>query len=144
MFRNADFDNFFKYAVGFDSIFGSMGTVLDSSNSHTNHPPHNLTEVEKGKYLISMALAGYAKEDLSVEWKDRILSVTGLVGSPDDTAGAEVIHHGIAKRQFTKTFALGEYIEVEHVSLKNGMLTITLDRVVPEAERMKQMEIHLD
>ena len=91
-----------------------------------------------------MALAGYAKEDLSVEWKDRILSVTGLVGSPDDVAGAGVIHHGIAKRKFTKTFALGEYIEVEHVSLKNGMLTITLDRVVPEAERMKQMEIHLD
>jgi molecular chaperone IbpA len=142
MFRNADFDNFFKYAVGFDTIFGSMSAVLDSSSVHTNYPPHNLVEVERDKYLISMAVAGYSKDDLAVEWKDRNLSVTGLVDHPDKQVG--VIHNGIAKRKFTKMFALGEYIEVDRVSLKDGMLSITLTRVVPESERLKLMDIHSD
>tara|TARA_R110002020_G_scaffold151184_1_gene328234 strand:- start:15 stop:440 length:426 start_codon:yes stop_codon:yes gene_type:complete len=141
MFRNADFDNFLKYAVGFDTIFGSMGAVLNNPALTTNYPPHNLVEVDRDKYLISMAVAGYSKDDLSVEWKDRNLMVTGHVDSPEDKA---MIHHGIAKRKFSKVFALGEYIEVEHVSLKDGMLSITLNRVVPESERLKLMEIHLD
>ena len=140
MFRNADFDNFLKYAVGFDTIFGSMGAVLD--NPATNYPPHNLVEVERDKYLISMAVAGYSEDDLSVEWRDRNLSVTGHADSSGDDKG--MIHHGIAKRKFSKLFALGEYIEVDRASLKNGMLSITLNRVVPESERLKLMEIHLD
>jgi len=142
MFRNQDLDNFFKYAVGFDTILGSMSAVLDSSSANSNYPPHNLVEVDRDTYLISMAVAGYSKDDLSVEWKDRSLSVTGLVESPDKQVG--VIHNGIAKRKFTKMFALGEYIEVERVSLKDGMLSITLNRVVPEAERLKLMDIHSD
>lgn len=142
MFRNQDLDNFFKYAVGFDTILGSMSAVLDSPSANSNYPPHNLVEIDRNTYLISMAVAGYSKDDLSVEWKDRSLSVTGHVESPDKQVG--VIHNGIAKRKFTKMFALGEYIEVERVSLKDGMLSITLNRVVPEAERLKLMDIHSD
>jgi len=143
MFRHADFNNFIKYAVGFDSIFDSMTAVLDNTSVNTNYPPHNLIELAGERYLISMALAGYSKDDLTVEWKDRLLVVKGDVSLDKDEEGVEeLIYHGIAKRKFSKMFALGEYIEVENVMLKDGMLSITLNRVVPDAERLKLISIN--
>ena len=137
---NSDFNNFVKYAVGFNTLFDSIDAVLTSPSINDNYPRHNLFELEKGtRYAVSMALAGYPKDNLKVEWKDSLLVVTGEP-SPDDKQ-KDAIYNGIAQRKFTKTFALGEYIEVDHVTFKDGLLVIELKRVVPEEERMKVVPI---
>ena len=139
MLRNTDLDNFSKYAVGFNSFFDSIEAVLGSSGFTANYPPHNLVRVGEDRFAVSMALAGYSKDDLTVEWKDSLLVVTGSPSADKEEKGT--IHHGIAKRKFTKTFALGEYVEVDHVTFKDGLLVIELKRVVPEEERMKVVPI---
>jgi molecular chaperone IbpA len=104
----------------------------------TNYPPHNLVKINDDSYLIELAVAGFSKEEVDVHVSGNQLDISGVKNDEDD---ASFIHKGIASRNFRKFFALGEYMEVTGASLKDGLLQITIDRIVPEEKKPKHIKI---
>jgi molecular chaperone IbpA len=104
----------------------------------TNYPPHNLIKINEDSYLIELAVAGFSKEEVDVNVSGNQLEIHGLKDNQDETS---FIHKGIASRNFRKFFALGEYMEVTGAEMKDGMLQISVDRIVPEEKKPKTIEI---
>lgn len=127
-----------SWTVGFDHQFALLQELQKSSKAVT-YPPYNIKEVEDGiKYEIEMAVAGFSKEDLTISVEDSNLKIEG--GSKK-TKDESYVHKGIAARTFTQSFVLGEYVEVTNAKLENGILTISLDRKVPEEKKPKVIKI---
>lgn len=128
-----------SWTVGFDEQFQLLEDLRKSAKT-VAYPPYNIKEIEEGScYEIEMAVAGFSKEDINLTVEDRTLKVEG--GSKDSKS-ENYVHKGIAARAFTQTFALGEYVEVTGADLKNGILTITLERNLPEEKKPKVIEIN--
>jgi molecular chaperone IbpA len=112
------------------------------NNAHrTNsqsYPPYDLLKLDEDTYKLSLAVAGFSKDDIDVSVDNGSLVIKGELVEVTD---AEVVHKGIAGRKFTRTFALGEYMEVTGAELKDGMLTIHIDRIVPEEKKPKSIKI---
>jgi molecular chaperone IbpA len=104
----------------------------------TNYPPHNLIKINDDSYLIELAVAGFSKEEIDVSLHGNQLDVHGLKLDEEESS---FVHKGIASRSFRKFFALGEYMEVTGASLKDGLLQITIDRIVPEDKKPKHIKI---
>lgn len=121
--------------VGFDRLFDELSRA--QLGTQNNYPPHNVVKVDDDRYIIELAVAGFKQEDLGIELKDSILTVTG---KKEDTR--EYAHKGISSREFTRTFTLGEHVQVTGANLADGILAITLQRIVPEDERPKKIEIN--
>lgn len=121
--------------VGFDKLFDELTRA--QLGTQNNYPPHNVVKVDEDKFIIELALAGFKSEDLDIQLKDSILTVTG---KKEDER--EYYHKGISSREFVRTFTLGEYVEVTGATLVDGILSINLERVVPEEERPKKIEIN--
>jgi molecular chaperone IbpA len=118
--------------VGFERMFDELSRVSTTNN----YPPHNVVQLDEDNYLIEIAVAGFKKEDLEIQLKDSILTVEG---KKEDTRTYS--HKGISSREFTRTFTLGEYVQVNGASLEDGILAIQLQRVVPEEERPRKIDI---
>ena len=130
------------FSIGFDSIFDGFDRMLDSSDFVSNYPPYNINQVKDNKYKIEVALAGFDKKDIAVEAKDKTLIIRS---KREDKANKEVdgvVHRGIASRQFTRSFALGDNIKVNDAKLENGLLTVDLEREIPEEEKPRLIELH--
>ena len=112
------------------------------SNAHKvnsqSYPPYDLLKLDEDTYRISIAVAGFGKEDIDVSVDNGTLIIKGEI---TEVAEAEVVHKGIASRKFTRSFALGEYMEVTGADLKDGMLNINVDRTVPEEKKPKTIKI---
>ena len=112
------------------------------SNAHkTNtqsYPPYDLIKLDEDTYRLSIAIAGFSREDIDITVDNGTLIIKGEIVEVTD---AEVIHKGIAGRKFTRSFALGEYMEVTGADMKDGMLHINVDRIVPEDKKPKQITI---
>lgn len=121
--------------VGFDHLFDELDRVARHAND--NYPPHNIVKVDEHNYLIELAVAGFAQNELEIEVKDRTLIVTG----EHQNRGREYIHKGISARKFNKTFRLSEYVQVNGADLVDGILAIGLEVVVPEEMRPRRIEI---
>lgn len=121
--------------VGFDHLFDELDRVARHAND--NYPPHNIVKTEETKYLIELAVAGFARDELEIEVKDRSLTVTGN----HQNRGREYIHKSISTKKFTKTFRLSEYVQVNGADLKDGILAIELEVVIPEEMRPRKIEI---
>lgn len=121
--------------VGFDHLFNELDHVTRHANDH--YPPHNILKTGETDYLIELAVAGFGKDELSIEVKDRTLTVTGEHVSK----GREYIHRGISTKKFKRTFRLSEHVEVHGADFKDGILSIDLKYVVPEALRPRKIEI---
>ena len=104
----------------------------------TNYPPHNLIKINEDNYVIELAVAGFSKEEIDVSLHGNQLDITGLKLDDEDTS---FVHKGIASRNFRKFFALGEYMEVVGASLKDGLLKVKIERIVPEDKKPKTIEI---
>ena len=104
----------------------------------TNYPPHNLIKINDDSYLIELAVAGFSKEEIDVSVHGNQIDVHGLKLDEEESS---FVHKGIASRSFRKFFALGEYMEVTGASLKDGLLQITIDRIVPEDKKPKHIKI---
>ena len=122
--------------VGFDKLFDEL-TRAQLGAQNNNYPPHNVVKVDEDNFIIELAIAGFKSEDLDIQLKDSILTVTG---KKEDER--EYYHKGISSREFVRTFTLGEYVEVTGATLVDGILSINLERVVPEEERPKKIEIN--
>ena len=130
-----DFDKFF---VGFDDTYNRLAKIHDDlTHNIPNYPPYNIKKIEDNKYVIELAVAGFAKQDIEITMEDNKLIVKG--NSADDTDN--FIFKGIANRAFTRTFALDEQIEIKDAALFNGMLKIALDRIVPEHKKPRKIEV---
>ena len=119
--------------VGFEHLFNEMNRSLTTTGGY---PPHNVVQIDEDNYLIEIAVAGFKQENLDVELKDSILTVTG---KKED--GRAYTHKGISSREFTRTFTLGEHVQVVGARLEDGILSIELERVIPENERPRKIEI---
>ena len=130
------------FSIGFNSLFDDFDRMLDSSDFVSNYPPYNINQVKDNKYKIEVALAGFDKKDIAVEAKDNSLTIRSKNKETIDEKGNGVVHRGIARRQFVRSFALGEDIKVNDAKLENGLLTVDLEREVPEEEKPRLIEVH--
>ena len=131
------------FTVGMDRMFRDLEQFSNSyAGSSTAYPPYNIEETDPGKWIISMAIAGFGEEDIKVSQKERNLTVKGKIeNQKDKTEEALFVYHGIANRSFERTFRLGPHVLVKNAILKNGMLTIELEQELPEEEKPKEIPI---
>ena len=131
------------FSVGFDSIFEEFDRVLESTERYnSNYPPYNIRKINENDYKIEVALAGYSKDDIELELKDSTLTVRNKVKEKivnEDSNG--VIHKGISTRQFERVFTISEDIKVQNAELKNGLLNIDLERIIPEEKKARFINI---
>ena len=144
MTRNLSIWNSLRpFSVGFDSIFDEFDRMLESTERYSsNYPPYNIKRVSDNDYRIEVALAGYSKEDIEIELKENTLTVRNQ--SKDNTIdekGNGVIHKGISTRQFERSFTISEDIKVKDAELKNGLLVIELERIIPDEKKSRLINI---
>ena len=125
------------FSVGFDSIFDEFDRMLESSERYnSNYPPYNIHRSDENNYKIEVALAGYSKDDIEVELKDNTLTVRNKQQEKVvNQNGNGVIHKGISTRQFERAFTISEDIKIKNAELKNGLLNIDLERIIPEDKK---------
>jgi molecular chaperone IbpA len=121
--------------VGFDHLFDQLEHA--TRHAHDHYPPHNILKVGETDYLIELAVAGFHRDELTIEVKDRTLTVTG----EHQSKGREYIHRGISTKKFKRTFRLSEHVQVHGADLVDGILAIELKYVVPEELRPRKIEI---
>ena len=137
------FDNFNQltpYAVGFERQFNRLNDYITHQHQSTGFPPYNIQKVEDFKYEIEMALAGFDKKDIEVELADGVLTIRSVKESSDES-DEWTLHRGISYRKFNRKFTLADDIVVNDAKLENGLLTISLEQVIPEEKKPKLIEI---
>ncbi|WP_031551963.1 Hsp20 family protein [Parvularcula oceani] len=135
--RTYDMTPLLRSTIGFDRLFNDL---MDSAGKAENgYPPFNVELLGENDYRITLAVAGFAQDDLEIEVTDRALKITGR--RPDDDTERQFLHHGIAGRSFERRFQLAEHVKVTGASLENGLLNVELAREVPEAMKPRKVEI---
>lgn len=130
-----DFDKFF---VGFDDTYNRLAKLHDDVTKFVpNYPPYNIRKVEDNRYVVELAVAGFARQDIEIIFEDGKLIVKG--NAQDD--GENFLFKGIANRAFTRTFALDDHIEIKDAEMFNGMLKIFLERIIPDHKKPKKIEV---
>ncbi len=137
--RSFDFAPLHRATIGFDQIADMMDRVLTNDVAQPSYPPYNIEKTDADTYRISVAVAGFSEEDLSVEVKENALIVAGKKAADDKDRS--YLHRGIATRAFERRFALADHVRVTGASHENGMLNIDLKREVPEALKPRRIQI---
>jgi molecular chaperone IbpA len=132
-----DYTPFFRSTVGFDRLLG----LLESA-SEQGYPPYNIERSDENNYRVTLAVAGFAEKDLSVDVKDRVLTVSGKHEAEAQPNQAAFLHQGIAGRAFERSFQLAEHVEVKGARLQNGLLHVDLERIVPEEKKPRRIAIN--
>lgn len=134
-----DYSPLYRSTVGFDRIF----SLLDQSvqNETNSYPPYNIERTGENAYRITMAVAGFGGDELNVETKNHTLHVRGEKKAEVASDTREILHRGIAARNFERRFQLAEYVEVAGASMENGLLHIELKRELPEAMKPRTIAI---
>ena len=133
------------FSIGFDDMFDQFESMLGNGalSMQSNYPPYNIRRTGKDKYSIEVALAGFNKKDVEVEFEDKLLTVrTKQVNkSQKKNEDGEIIHKGISQRQFARSFTIADDVKVDGAELKDGLLTIACEKIVPEHKKKKLIEI---
>ncbi len=133
MFKDMD-----KFLVGFDETYNRMAKFHDDLTKNIpNYPPYNIKKVADNRYVIELAVAGFAKSDIEVTFEDNKLIISGKSQEDNDN----FLFKGIANRAFTRTFLLDEHIEINDAAMMNGMLKIALEKIIPEHKKPKKIEV---
>ena len=135
-----DLSPFYRQSVGVDRLFDRILTQFDQTAQVGNYPPHDIARTGEETYEIRLAVAGFAQGEIDVTFHDSQLTVTGEKKREDDAA-YEYIHRGISARKFTRSFTLADHVEVKSALAQDGILTICLERIVPETARPKSIAI---
>ena len=138
--RHFDLSPLYRSTVGFDRMFSLLDNMAQPEGAPT-YPPYNIERTGENAYRITMAVAGFAEEDISIEVKENALSVRGQKAEPEADAQREFLHQGIAARAFDRRFQLADHVEVKGASLENGLLHIDLEREIPEAMKARTIAI---
>ena len=130
--------------VGFDNVFDHFERMMDDHNFNqmtaTNFPPYNIVKTGEYTYDVELALAGFSKDDIDVEYKDNMLTVKSKE-KPKEQDVDGMLHRGISKRWFAKSFTIADDVEVKGAELKDGLLKISMERIVPEGKKARSIEV---
>ena len=137
--RTYDFAPLYRSSVGFDQLANLMDRVLTNDVAQPSYPPYNIEKTADDAYRISLAVAGFGSDDLSIEVKENALLVTAKKGQEDTEK--TYLHRGIATRAFERRFHLADHVRVTGASHTDGMLHIDLQREIPEALKPRRIEI---
>ncbi|MBO9476423.1 Hsp20 family protein [Shimia sp. R11_0] len=137
--RTFDLAPLYRSTVGFDQLANMMDRVLSNDVAQPSYPPYNIEKTANDAYRISLAVAGFGADDLSIEVKENALIVTAKKG--DDAKDKTYLHRGIATRAFERRFHLADHVRVTGASHEDGMLHIELQREIPEALKPRRIEI---
>lgn len=137
--RNIDLSPLHRFAVGFDRMQQQMNQAMSLDEAAQSYPPYNIEARGDDAYRITMAVAGFAEDDLDVTVKENTLFISGK--SADQDEGVSYLHHGIAGRSFERRFELADHIKVVSASHENGLLNIDLERQVPEEKKPRSIKI---
>ena len=130
--------------VGFDNVFDHFESMFDDGfmrmPTATNFPPYNIVKTGDYTYDVELALAGFSKDDIDVEYKDNMLTVKSKEKSKDDDVDG-MLHRGISKRWFSKAFTIADDVEVKGAELKDGLLKVSMERIIPEGKKARTIEV---
>ena len=133
-----DFNKLTPYAVGYDRIFDTLSRYVDNNVTSTGFPPYNIRKEGDYNYVVEMALAGFGKKDIEVEVAEGTLSVRSVKENTEDES---TVYRGISYRKFERKFTLADDLVVNGAKLENGMLTIDIERVVPEEKKPRLISV---
>ena len=138
------FNQLRPYSVGFDSVFDHFGRMFEDDMfdiSVPNYPPYNIVKVKDNQYNIEVALAGYNKKDIEVNYEDNMLTIKTADKKSDEKKEGENLYKGIAQRMFKKTFTISDDVEVIGAELKDGLLKVSLEKIVPDHKKARTINI---
>ena len=138
------FNNLRPITVGFDDMFDHFEHMMDDSffrGTMGNFPPYNIVKTGENTYDVELALAGFNKKDIEVEYKENLLTVKSKKQEETKDEDGNVIHRGISKRMFSKSFTIANDVEVKGAELKDGLLKVSMERIIPEHKKAKSIAI---
>ena len=138
------FNSLRPFSIGFDDMFDQFESMLENGglSMQSNYPPYNIRKTGKDNYSIEVALAGFSKDDVEVEFEDKLLTVkTKKVNKTVEKDGDDIIHKGISQRSFSRSFTIADDVKVNGAELKDGLLTINCEKIVPEQKKKKLIPI---
>ena len=139
------FNSLRPFSIGFDDMFDQFENMLGNGalTMQSNYPPYNIRKTGKDNYAIEVALAGFSKDDVEVEFEDNLLTVkTKQVDKTENNnVDGEIIHKGISQRQFARSFTIADDVKVGEAQLKDGLLIISCERIIPEHKKKKLIKI---
>jgi molecular chaperone IbpA len=128
------------FSIGFDTILENMSNWADASTKNSGYPPHNIRKANESQYKIELAVAGFDEEDIELEFNAGRLNVSGTRNTESNTD--DLLYNGIANRSFKKTFNLSDDVEVKTAGLKNGILTVDLEKHLPDYKKKRTIPIN--
>ena len=129
-------------SVGFDSVFDHFESMFnDSPSLHTNYPPYDILKTDQHSYVIELAVAGFSKKEIAVTVENGVLTVESDREGNVEDSGQEIIHRGISKRYFKKSFSISDDVEIRGAELKDGLLRISMEKIIPESKKRKEISI---
>ena len=135
------FHNINRYAIGFDHLMDHLVSLHSNNNLTTNeYPPYDIIKEGENNYKVELAVAGFKKDELSIQLKDNTLTIKGESNSKN--SNGDYLHKNIARRSFSKDFSLAENIEIGEASFEDGVLGVRLSHNIPEEQRPKEISIH--
>ena len=140
--RTFDLSPLYRSTVGFDRLFSLLDKPAGFENGGNTYPPYNIERTGDNSYRVTIAVAGFAESDLSIESKENTLTVKGEKHPDPDARPTEVLYQGIAARAFERVFRLAEFVEVKSAKLEKGLLHIDLVREIPEAMKPRSIRIN--
>ena len=140
------FNNLRPLTVGFDDVFDHFEHMMNDNffrGTMGNFPPYNIVKTGDNTYDVELALAGFNKKDIEVEYKENLLTVKSKKqdNAEETDEDGNVIHRGISKRMFSKSFTIANDVEVKGAELKDGLLKVSLERIIPEGKKAKTITI---
>ena len=138
------FNNLRPLTVGFDDMFDHFEHMMDDSffrGTMGNFPPYNIVKTGENTYDVELALAGFNKKDIEVEYKETLLTVKSKKQEETKDEDGNIIHRGISKRMFSKSFTIANDVEVKGAELKDGLLKVSMERIIPEHKKAKLIDI---
>lgn len=137
-----DFAPLYRSAVGFDNLASLLDSVMANERNQPSYPPYNIELLEKDKYRITMAVAGFTADEIEVQTENNTLTVSATRGQLEGDKKPTYLHQGIAERSFRRQFRLADHVKVVSADLANGLLHVYLEKEVPEAMKPRQIPIN--
>lgn len=137
--RSLDIPSIHKFGIGFDQMFDELLRVT-SQQATSNYPPYNIVKHSEDKFTIELAVAGFKEGEIDIQVEKNQLMVSGERAT-EINSGLEYLHRGISARSFTRTWTLADYVEVKGADISDGILTIILERIIPEDQKPKKIAI---
>ena len=137
------FNSLRPFSIGFDDMFDQFESMLGNGSlaMQSNYPPYNIRKAGKDRYAIEVAVAGFNKDDVEVEYEDNLLTVKTKQVKKSEKSSDEVIHQGISQRSFARSFTIADDVKVNGANMKDGLLTISCEKIIPEIKKKRLIEI---